>query len=137
MRKTTLHRTIIAMAGILIAISVLLGVLRNTITRHQVEQKNHQTHIHQQPHESQATLGAALFNNQGCTHCHYTESTKNKIGPGLKGLFDRDKLPVSQRPVNEKNVRKQLKNPYENMPSYADRLSQEEFDQLISYLKTL
>jgi len=137
MRKTTLHRTIIAMAGILIVISVILGVLRNTITRHQVEHKPHKTHTHQQPHESQATLGANLFNNQGCTHCHFTESTKNKIGPGLKALFDRDKLPVSGRPVNEKNVRKQLKNPYENMPSYADRLTQEELDQLISYLKTL
>jgi mono/diheme cytochrome c family protein len=59
------------------------------------------------------------------------------MGPGLKGLFDRKTLPASGRPVTEENVRQQLRDPYKNMPSFAERLTPDERAQIISYLKTL
>jgi cytochrome c len=80
---------------------------------------------------------ATLFFEKGCSQCHYTDSRDRKIGPGLEGLFSREALPVSGEPVSEVNVRDQLLTPYENMPSSADRLSQEDIDHLIYYLKTL
>jgi mono/diheme cytochrome c family protein len=90
-----------------------------------------------QPAASLAEEGAQLFESKGCTQCHYTKSAETRIGPGLQGLFGRDKLPVSGRRVTEKNVRRQLQTPYENMPSFADRLTKEQRDRLIEYLKTL
>ena len=79
--------------------------------------------------------GAALFNEKGCAQCHYTDSTATKVGPGLKGLFSRELLPVSNRPVTEENIRKQLSTPYRAMPSFKDRLTEEEVKALLRYLK--
>ncbi|MFW6115218.1 MAG: c-type cytochrome [Thermodesulfobacteriota bacterium] len=75
--------------------------------------------------------------SKGCSNCHHADSGETKIGPGLKGLFKRDKLPVSERKATEENVRKQLEVPYRNMPSFAGRLTEEQVDQLIDYLRTL
>jgi len=87
--------------------------------------------------QASADRGAALFKEQGCTNCHFTDSRKSKFGPGLKGLFDRDALPRSGRPVTEANVRSQLTDPYEQMPSFKDELTDEQIKAIVSYLKTL
>ena len=85
--------------------------------------------------ESPATRGAAVF-QQNCSACHFTDSTANKIGPGLKGVFKRDKFPVSGQAVSEDNFRKLLVKPYQNMPPFG-HLPPEEVDALVAYLKTL
>jgi len=79
--------------------------------------------------------GATVF-NQSCSACHYTDQAKNKIGPGLKGLFQRDAMPSSGRPVNEENIRVQLKTPFSTMPAFAD-MEEEDIKALIAYLKTI
>lgn len=81
--------------------------------------------------------GFQLFINKGCVNCHFTESRETKVGPGLKGLFERDTLPVSGREVTEANIKKQLTNPYRNMPSFAASLTEEQQGELVDYLKTL
>jgi len=125
MRKSILHRTTLGVVGVLVVVAVTLGILRNTV-------------IPQPARESQTGIqGASLFKDKGCAQCHATDSTKVKMGPGLKGLFDREDLPASGRPATEENVRAQLKVPYENMPSFVDRLTDPERDQIIYYLKTL
>jgi len=82
-----------------------------------------------------AAKGAELF-RQDCSACHFTDSTADKIGPGLKGLFARDRFPVSGVPVSEENFRKQLATPFGKMPSFAD-LSPEQVAALLAYVKTL
>jgi len=125
MRESILHRTTLGVVGVLVVVAVTLGILRNTV-------------IPQPARESQTeTQGAILFKEKGCAQCHATDSTKAKMGPGLKGLFDRKTLPASSRPVTEENVRQQLRDPYKNMPSFAERLTPDERAQIISYLKTL
>ncbi len=138
MRQTTLHRTTLGLLIIFICVAVLFGVLRNTVVSRQNGHEEHQ-HTQADAHDSQEGLSAAaLFKDKGCTQCHQTDSTETKVGrPGLQGLFERKKLPVSGRPVNAENIRKQLRGPYANMPSYADRLTPEEEDRIIVYLKTL
>jgi len=89
------------------------------------------------PPETPAQTGSALFVEKGCTRCHYSGSKDTKMGPGLKGLFSREALPVSGRPANAKNVKKQLQDPYRAMPSFADHLTEAEINQLIAYLETL
>jgi cytochrome c2 len=122
MRKTQLKHATAGVVIVILGIAILLGVLRALVI---------------QPGRASAEEGAGLFVEKGCAQCHYTDREETKIGPGLKGLFDREALPVSGRPVSEKNVRDQLEKPYEDMPSFADRLTKEETNRLIAYLKTL
>jgi mono/diheme cytochrome c family protein len=86
--------------------------------------------------EELAREGATLFNERGCADCHYADRTEAKIGPGLKGLFKRDKLPVSGRVVTEDTVRKQLKTPFRGMPAFED-LPEDKVKALLAFLKTL
>ena len=79
--------------------------------------------------------GADLF-VQKCALCHFADKSETKIGPGLKGLFQQDRLVVSQKPVSEDAIINQLSSPVGSMPPFPD-LSQEQIQALIAYLKTL
>jgi cytochrome c len=87
--------------------------------------------------EGLARQGAALFNEQGCADCHFVDRTETKVGPGLKGIFKRDTLPISGLPVSEATIRRQLTSPFRAMPSYASRLSDDQIKALIAFLKAL
>jgi cytochrome c len=73
---------------------------------------------------------------QQCSVCHNADSTEKKMGPGLKGLFSRDKMLNGKKPT-EANVRAKIDEGGNGMPAYKDMLSDEEKDDLIAYLKTL
>jgi mono/diheme cytochrome c family protein len=88
-------------------------------------------------HGPESTGGARLFREKGCGQCHVTDRTSGQLGPGLKGILDREKLPVSGRAASRANVRKQIIDPWDTMPSYADRLSDEQMRRLLDYLETL
>jgi cytochrome c2 len=142
MRKTTLNRTTGAVVAVLLAAAISMAVVRNTVFSQDENAgaaHTHTTHAHDGNEDgtTRAGLGKALFESVGCAQCHHADSEKARIGPGLKGLFDRAELPVSGRSVDEASVRNQLNDPYRNMPSFAERLSPEEQEQIISYLKTL
>ncbi len=79
--------------------------------------------------------GKTVFGQQ-CAMCHNADSTEKKLGPGLKGLFKRDKL-TNGKKVNEQNVRAQIDNGGNGMPAYKDLLSEEERNDVLAYLKTL
>ncbi|MFQ6037414.1 MAG: c-type cytochrome [Candidatus Aminicenantales bacterium] len=79
--------------------------------------------------------GAAIFLAR-CSSCHYADRNDTRIGPGLKNLLKKEKLPNSGRPATVGNVRAQLINPLAAMPSFKDLQGQELAD-LIEYLKTL
>jgi mono/diheme cytochrome c family protein len=86
--------------------------------------------------ETPVRQGVTLFNEKGCADCHHADRTDPKIGPGLKGLFDLERMPVSGWPATEDSLRKQLKTPFRAMPPYAD-LSEEDVDALVAFLRTL
>ena len=73
---------------------------------------------------------------QQCGVCHNADSDEKKMGPGLKGLFSKDKMNNGKKPTEE-NVRAQVDEGGKGMPAYKDMLSDEEKDDLIAYLKTL
>ncbi len=87
------------------------------------------------PKAAPTSRGAELFGGF-CAPCHYPDSTETKIGPGLKGLFQMQRLPVSQEPVSEAAVRNQFTTPFEDMP-VMDELSEDEITLVVDYLKTL
>jgi mono/diheme cytochrome c family protein len=79
--------------------------------------------------------GKALFGQQ-CIACHAATSTEKKIGPGLKGLFKKEKL-TNGKKATEQNIRAQVDNGGNGMPAYKDMLSDPERNDLIEYLRTL
>ena len=81
-----------------------------------------------------AKKGEAAFSS--CAPCHNTDSTDVKVGPGLKGLFTRDKL-VNGKPVNEANVKALITEGSGAMPPFGDAISSDDKDNIIAYLKTL
>lgn len=83
-----------------------------------------------------ADKGSGLF-RKNCAMCHFTDKSERKVGPGLKGIFDKENLPVSGQEVTKTNVRKQILTPYENMPPFEDKLTEKEIDAILAYLKTL
>ncbi|SRR5579883_847985 len=81
-----------------------------------------------------AAKGKEVFDQ--CSVCHNADSAEKKIGPGLKGLFKKDKLANGKAP-SEANVRAKIDEGGNGMPAYKDILSDQEKDDLIAYLKTL
>ena len=79
--------------------------------------------------------GAKLF-EKSCSFCHLTDSTDTKVGPGLKGLFEREKMSFSGWPVSADSVQRQLKTPFSEMPPFGS-LTGEEIKALTDYLKSL
>ena len=84
--------------------------------------------------DGDAKKGEMVFEN--CAVCHNADSTDAKVGPGLKGLFKREKL-VNGKPVNEENVRALINEGTSAMPPMGDAIKADDKDNLIAYLKTL
>ena len=120
MRKVQLKQVTISTLSVIAVSIIVLAGLRSWVTA-----------------ETPSDHGAKLLQSKGCVGCHFTGSQKTKFGPGLKGLFDRENLPESGRPATAENVRSQLIDPYQKMPSFEDKLTEEQIDAIIDYLKTL
>jgi cytochrome c2 len=81
-----------------------------------------------------ADKGKEVF--EQCSVCHNADSDEKKMGPGLKGLFAKEKMINGKKPTEE-NVRAIVNVGGNGMPAYEELLSAEERDDLIAYLKTL
>jgi len=81
-----------------------------------------------------AAKGKEVF--EQCGVCHNADSEEKKMGPGLTGLFKRDKMTNGKKPTDA-TVRTKVDEGGNCMPAYKDMLSEEEKDNLIAYLKTL
>ena len=71
-----------------------------------------------------------------CAVCHNSDSEEVKMGPGLKGLFARDKMKNGKKPT-EANVRALINAGGNGMPSFSDALTDGERNDVVAYLKTL
>ncbi len=91
-------------------------------------------------------IGAQLVTQLGCQNCHFfdKESTFEgkdarigwRIGPGMKGLYTRDKLPFSGRPVTDENIKTQIRQGGIGMPAFPS-VTDEEISNIIAYLKSI
>jgi mono/diheme cytochrome c family protein len=81
-----------------------------------------------------ATKGKAVF--EQCSVCHNPDSNVKKMGPGLKGLFKKDKMTNGKKP-GDATVKARIDEGGSGMPAYKDMLSDSEKDDLLAYLKTL
>ena len=99
------------------------------------------------PSLSPAEKGKRVYANMRCSECHSLDGSK-QIGPSLKGLAVTKKRGLSDGTkvdVDDNYLRESILNPVAKvvqgykpeMPSFAERLSEEEIADLIAYLKTL
>jgi cytochrome c len=84
---------------------------------------------------SEVPAGKLVF-GQRCAVCHFDESTADKIGPGLKGLYARGKF-ASGRKVDDAAVASCITRGGKDMPAYRDVLKPGQLQALVAYLKTL
>jgi cytochrome c oxidase subunit 2 len=92
--------------------------------------------------------GAALFVTKGCSGCHTIsglEGANGKVGPNLTHLHSRSRFAGAVFELNDRNLRRWLRNPSGIKPMNPDNgqgmpnlgLSEDEITQLIAYLETL
>lgn len=81
-----------------------------------------------------AAKGKETF--EQCAVCHNVDTPEKKMGPSLKGLFQKKTL-QNGKPVNDENVLAQINAGGNGMPGYADMLSAEEKANVLAYLHTL
>jgi mono/diheme cytochrome c family protein len=79
--------------------------------------------------------GRHLFQKQ-CAVCHYADSQRKKMAPGLKGLFRKEKMENGKRPT-EPSVRARIDEGGNGMPEYRNMIGQAQKDDVMAYLKTL
>ncbi|MCJ7579513.1 MAG: cytochrome c [Candidatus Aminicenantes bacterium] len=82
--------------------------------------------------EGSGERGEVLFQKK-CSSCHYAKKEETLMGPGLKGLLKKEKLPHSGRAATVENVRNQLIDPVSFMPSFKD-LPEQDIADLVAYL---
>lgn len=81
-----------------------------------------------------AAKGKEVF--EQCSVCHNADSAEKKMGPGLKGLFKKDKMANGKKPT-EANVKAKIDEGGNGMPAYKEMLSDDEKADILAYLKTL
>jgi len=84
----------------------------------------------------QEAAGRKIYDNE-CDRCHEPYSTRGKKGPGLKGIFKRKYLSLSGLPANDERVTDIVRLGRNEMPSYSQKLSQQDIQDLLAYLHTL
>ena len=120
-------RKVFALAAI--AGMVLIAVLSAC----DVERRKSDAELGLSPQEA---AGRKIYDNE-CDRCHEPYSTRGKKGPGLKGIFKRKYLSLSGLPANDERVTDIVRLGRNEMPSYSQKLSQQDIQDLLAYLHTL
>jgi mono/diheme cytochrome c family protein len=84
----------------------------------------------------QQVAGRRVYDNY-CDRCHAPYSSRGRQGPGMKGVFQRQYLPLSGMPANDDRVGDIVRLGRNKMPGYAQVLSQQQISDLLAYLHTL
>ncbi|HZL57673.1 MAG TPA: cytochrome c [Bryobacteraceae bacterium] len=86
------------------------------------------------PDKGSVERGKIVFDNS-CADCHYPDSRDEKVGPGLQGVKD-GKLPDG-RPATHDKLLDILNTGPAEMPSFKDRISEQDKEDVIAYVLTL
>jgi cytochrome c oxidase subunit II len=91
--------------------------------------------------DEEAVAGQGLFRAKGCASCHAVKGfAAGAVGPDLTHLQQREVFAGAIFDLNEKNMRRWLRNPPEEKPGSIMpnlNLTEEEITSLIAYLDTL
>jgi mono/diheme cytochrome c family protein len=84
----------------------------------------------------QQSAGRKLYDNY-CDRCHEPYSRRDKKGPSLKGVFQKQFLPVSGMPANNDRVSDIILYGRSKMPAFGQVMNQQQVQDLLVYLHTL
>jgi mono/diheme cytochrome c family protein len=84
----------------------------------------------------QQISGRRIYDNY-CDRCHAPYSSRGRQGPGMKGVFQRQYLPLSGMPANDDRVSDIVRLGRNKMPGYSQVLNQQQITDLLAYLHTL
>jgi len=124
-RLTNLQALSFTMLACLLTFSILSGC--------DVERRKSDAELGLNP---QQAAGRKIYDSH-CERCHEPYSTKGKKGPGLKGMFQHQYLPLSGLPANDERVSDIIRLGRHEMPGYSQTLSQQDIQDLLAYLHTL
>src|SRR5215470_421960 len=77
--------------------------------------------------------GKRIFEAE-CEGCHSTKSGGRKVGPSMKGLFQRAKMRDGVTPINDLSIRTLMELGGTGMPTFSDVLTEDEKDEIVAYL---
>jgi mono/diheme cytochrome c family protein len=83
----------------------------------------------------QQALGRRVYDTR-CAECHYAYSKRNLRGPSLNGLFKKQFM-TNGMPSNDERVSDIILLGRAKMPAFQQKLTQQQFDDLLAYLHTL
>lgn len=72
-----------------------------------------------------------------CDRCHAPYSSHGRQGPSMKGIFKKPYLPMSGMPANDDRVTDIIRMGRNKMPGFSEVLTQQQINDLLSYLHTL
>ena len=84
----------------------------------------------------QQVAGRRIYDNY-CDRCHAPYSSRGRQGPSMKGVFQRQYLPMSGMPANDDRVTDIVRLGRNKMPGYAQVLKPQQINDLLAYLHTL
>ena len=84
----------------------------------------------------QQISGRHIYDNY-CDRCHAPYSARGRQGPSMKGVFQRQFLPMSGMPANDDRVLDIVRLGREKMPGFSQVLNQQQISDLLAYLHTL
>ena len=85
---------------------------------------------------AQQAAGRRVY-DEHCDRCHEPYSPHGKNGPGLKGVFKKEYLPLSGLPANDDRVGEIVRFGRSKMPAFGQALDQQQVQDLLVYMHTL
>jgi len=85
---------------------------------------------------AQQAAGRRLY-DEYCDRCHAPYSSRGRRGPSMKHVFKQQYLPMSGMPANDDRVTDVIKMGRNKMPAYGQVLTEQQIEDLLSYLHTL
>jgi mono/diheme cytochrome c family protein len=83
----------------------------------------------------QQALGRRVYDTR-CAECHYAYSKRDLRGPSLHGLFKKQFM-TNGMPANDERATDIILLGRAKMPAFQQKLTQQQFDDLMAYLHTL
>jgi mono/diheme cytochrome c family protein len=84
----------------------------------------------------QQAAGRRVY-DEYCDRCHAPYSSGGRQGPGLKGVFKKQYLPISGIPANDARVGEIIRMGRNKMEGFGHVLTQQQIDDMLAYMHTL
>lgn len=114
-------------------VSVVLVFMALLLLGCEVERRKSDAELGLNP---QQAAGRRVY-DEYCDRCHAPYSTRGRQGPGLKGVFKRQYLPMSGLPANDARVGEIIRLGRNKMEGFGNVLTQQQIEDLLAYMHTL